>query len=50
MSLTFPSLVNELALTGRKMYADEAKSCGLVRSVYNTSMLATRDVASPAIG
>lgn len=25
------SLVNELALTARKMYADEAKSSGLVR-------------------
>ena len=25
------SLVNELALTARKMYADEARSCGLVR-------------------
>lgn len=25
------SLVNELALTARKMYADEAKSNGLVR-------------------
>lgn len=25
------SLVNELALTARKMYSDEAKNCGLVR-------------------
>lgn len=28
------SLVNELALTARKMYADEAKSCGLVSRVF----------------
>ncbi|KAI7800666.1 hypothetical protein IRJ41_008847 [Triplophysa rosa] len=28
------SLVNELTLTGRKMYADEAKSCGLVSRVF----------------
>ncbi|XP_029026674.1 delta(3,5)-Delta(2,4)-dienoyl-CoA isomerase, mitochondrial [Betta splendens] len=28
------SLVNELALTGRKMYADEAKSSGLVSRVF----------------
>ncbi|XP_051966085.1 delta(3,5)-Delta(2,4)-dienoyl-CoA isomerase, mitochondrial-like isoform X2 [Xyrauchen texanus] len=28
------SLVNELALTARKMYADEAKSCGLVSCVF----------------
>ncbi|XP_070826246.1 delta(3,5)-Delta(2,4)-dienoyl-CoA isomerase, mitochondrial-like [Chaetodon trifascialis] len=28
------SLVNELALTVRKMYADEAKSCGLVSRVF----------------
>lgn len=30
-SSSFSSLVNELALTARKMYADEAKSSGLVR-------------------
>uniref|UniRef100_A0A665U693 Delta(3,5)-Delta(2,4)-dienoyl-CoA isomerase, mitochondrial n=1 Tax=Echeneis naucrates TaxID=173247 RepID=A0A665U693_ECHNA len=28
------SLVNDLALTARKMYADEAKSCGLVSRVF----------------
>ncbi|KAJ8414529.1 hypothetical protein AAFF_G00037310 [Aldrovandia affinis] len=28
------SLVNELALTARKMYSDEAKSCGLVSRVF----------------
>ncbi|KAG7261710.1 hypothetical protein CRUP_036487 [Coryphaenoides rupestris] len=28
------SLVNELALTARKMFADEAKSCGLVSRVF----------------
>ncbi|XP_028856444.1 delta(3,5)-Delta(2,4)-dienoyl-CoA isomerase, mitochondrial-like [Denticeps clupeoides] len=28
------SLVNELALTARKMYSDEAKSCGLVSKVF----------------
>ncbi|XP_041851773.1 delta(3,5)-Delta(2,4)-dienoyl-CoA isomerase, mitochondrial isoform X2 [Melanotaenia boesemani] len=28
------SLVNELALTARKMYADEARSCGLVSRVF----------------
>ncbi|KAJ8369092.1 hypothetical protein SKAU_G00091200 [Synaphobranchus kaupii] len=28
------SLVNELALTGRNMYSDEAKSCGLVSRVF----------------
>ncbi|XP_036412190.1 delta(3,5)-Delta(2,4)-dienoyl-CoA isomerase, mitochondrial-like isoform X2 [Colossoma macropomum] len=28
------SLVNELALTARKMYADEAKSCGLVSRMF----------------
>ncbi len=27
------SLVRELAFTGRKMMAEEAKECGLVRSV-----------------
>ncbi|KAI1894054.1 hypothetical protein AGOR_G00130040 [Albula goreensis] len=29
------SLVNELALTARKMYSDEAKSCGLVSRVFS---------------
>lgn len=37
------SLVNELALTARKMYADEAKSCGLVSRV-----LADKDVMMAA--
>lgn len=31
MCFFLSSLVNELALTARKMYADEAKSSGLVR-------------------
>uniref|UniRef100_A0A1B6E6M7 Delta(3,5)-Delta(2,4)-dienoyl-CoA isomerase, mitochondrial n=1 Tax=Clastoptera arizonana TaxID=38151 RepID=A0A1B6E6M7_9HEMI len=31
------SLVNELAFTARKMDADEAKSCGLVSKVYDSS-------------
>lgn len=31
ITFMFSSLVNELALTARKMYADEAKSSGLVR-------------------
>lgn len=34
------SLVNELALTARKMYADEAKSSGLVRYRNRNSFMA----------
>uniref|UniRef100_A0A3Q1F8I9 Enoyl CoA hydratase 1, peroxisomal n=1 Tax=Acanthochromis polyacanthus TaxID=80966 RepID=A0A3Q1F8I9_9TELE len=48
------SLVNELALTARKMYADEAKSSGLHRvdllqAVWNMSMLQSQDVMKSAM-
>lgn len=42
------SLVNELALTARKMYADEARSCGLVSRVFvdkETMMAAALEMA-----